>query len=173
MGFASLQPVHPLWPAYHLFVGLAGPVLSRWKDLATVETWHQAGISAGPIQVPAGRGLATEGLVPLETTSKGPIAIVPTLLWTVDKGLAAEVHGSLEQAAGAISYHQFEDRPICLVFVQEFVLVGLSCEASSTHHIPPCTLYENLLHKLHAIRVAASTIPLLRLAAEVNLFERK
>ena len=138
MGFASLQTVHPLWPAYHLFVGLAGPVLSRWKDLATVETWHQAGISAGPIQVPAGRGLATEDLIPLETAGKGLIAIVPTLLVTVDKGLAAEVHVSLEQAAGAISYHQFEDRLISLFFVQGLVLVGLSCEASSTLQILSC-----------------------------------
>ena len=103
-----------------------------------METWHQAGISAGLIQVPAGRGLVTEDLVPLETTGKGPIAIVPTLLETVDKGLAAEVHVSLEQAAGAISYHQFEDRLISFVFVQGLVLVGLSCEVSSTLQILSC-----------------------------------
>ena len=135
MGSASLQPVHPLWSAYHLFVGLAGLVLPRRKDLAAVETWHQAGIFAGLIRVPAGRGLVTEGLVLLEAAGMDPIAIVPALLVTVDKGLAAEVHESLEQAAGAISYHQSEDRLISLFFVQGLVLVGLSCEASSTLQI--------------------------------------
>ena len=135
MGSASLQPVHPLWPAYHLFVGLAGLVLSKQKDLAAVETWRQAGIFAGLIQAPAGRGLVTEGLVPLVAASMDPIAIVPARLVTVDKGLAAEVHVSLEQAAGAISYHQSEDRLISLFFVQGLVLVGLSCEASSTLQI--------------------------------------
>ena len=138
MGFAFLQPVHPLWPAYHLFVGLAGLILSRMKDLAAVETWHPAGIFAGLIQAPAGRGLVTEGLVLLEAAGKDPIAIVPALLVTVDKGLAAEVHVSLEQAAGAISYHQSEDRLISLFFVQGLVLVGLSCAASSILQILSC-----------------------------------
>ena len=135
MGFASLQPVHPLWPAYHLFVALARLILFKRKDLATVETWHQAGTFAGLNQEPAGKDLVTEGLVLLEAVGKGPIAIVPTLLVSVDKGLAAEVHESLEQAAGAISYHQSEDHLISLFFVQGLVLVGLSCEASSTLQI--------------------------------------
>ena len=100
-----------------------------------METWHRAGIFAGLIRVPAGRGLVTEGLVLLEAAGMDPIAIVPALLVTVDKGLAAEVHESLEQAAGAISYHQSEDRLISLFFVQGLVLVGLSCEASSTLQI--------------------------------------
>ena len=108
MGFASLQPVHPLWPAYHLFIAQARLVLLRRRDLAAVETWHQAGISAGLIPAPSGRGLVTGGLVLLEAAGKGPIAIVPVLLVIVDKGLAAEVHGSLEQAAEAVSNHQSE-----------------------------------------------------------------
>ena len=107
MGSASLQSVHPLWFAYHLSVGLA-----RRKDLAAVETWHQADTSAGLILVLAGRGPVTEGLVLLEAVSMGLIAIVPGLLVTIGKGLAAEVHESLEQAAEVFSYHQSEDRLI-------------------------------------------------------------
>ena len=135
VGLASLQPIHPLWPAYHLSIGLVRLVLFRWKDLAAVETWHQAGISAGLIQVPAGRVLVTGGLILLEAASKDPITIVPVLLVSVDKGLAAEVHESLVQAAGAVSYHQSEDHLISLFFIQGLVLVGLSCEASSTLQI--------------------------------------
>ena len=135
MGFASPQPVHPLWPAYHLFVGLAGLVLSRMKDLAAVETWHRADTFAGLNQEPAGTDLVTEGLVLPEAVGKGLIAIVPTLLVSVDKGLAAEVHESLEQVAGAISNHQSEDHLTFLFFIQGLVLVGLSCEASSTLQI--------------------------------------
>ena len=66
---------------------------------------------------------------------KDPITIFPVLLVSVDKGLAAEVHESQEQAAGAISYHQSEDLLTSLFFVQGLVLVGLSCEASSTLQI--------------------------------------
>ena len=84
------------------------------------------------------------------------------------RDLAAVAFGFLVLATGASV-----DLLILLVSSWGLSLVVSSCEASSTHHIPPCTLSENLLHKLHAIRVAASTIPLLRLAAEVNLLERK
>ena len=88
------------------------------------------------------------------------------------RDLAAVAFGFLVLATGASS-GQPMDLLILLVSSWGLSLVVSSCEASSTHHIPPCTLSENLLHKLHAIRVATSTTPLLRLAAEVNLFERK
>ena len=150
MGFASLQLVHPLRPAYHLFVDLAGPVLSKWRDLAAVEIWHQAVTFAGLIQALAGRDPVTGDLVPLEAAGMGPITIVPVLLATVDKGLAAEVHVSLEQVAGAISNRQSEIHLISLVSVQGLVLVGLSCEASSTLQNLSYIQSLSLRHKLRA-----------------------
>ena len=60
---------------------------------------------------------------------------MPALLVSVDKGLAAEIHESLEQAAGAVPYHQSEDHLTSLFSVQGLVLVGLSYEASSTLQI--------------------------------------
>ena len=88
------------------------------------------------------------------------------------RDLAAVAFGFLVLATGASS-GQPVDQLVLLVSSWGLGLVVSSCEASSTHHTPPCTLSENLLHKLHAIQVAASTIPLLRIAAEVHLFERK
>ena len=79
--------------------------------------------------------------------------------------------GFLVLATGASS-GQPVDLLVLLVSSWGLSLAVLSYEASSIHHIPPCTLSENLLHKLHAIQVAA-TIPLLGIAAEVHLFERK
>ena len=88
------------------------------------------------------------------------------------RDLAAVAFGFLVLATGASS-GQPVDLLVLLVSSWGLSLAVSSCEASSIHHIPPCTLSENLLHKLHAILVATSITPLLRLAAEVNLFERK
>ena len=86
------------------------------------------------------------------------------------RDLAAAAFGFLVLATGASS-GQPVDLLVLLVSSWGLSLAVSSCEASSIHHIPPCTLSENLLHKLHAIQVEA--IPLLRIAAEVHLFERK
>ena len=88
------------------------------------------------------------------------------------RDLVAVAFGFLVLATRASS-GQPVDQLVLLASSWGLSLAASSCEASSTHHIPPCTLSENLLHKLHAIQVAASTIPLLRIAAEVHLFERK
>ena len=86
------------------------------------------------------------------------------------RDLVAVAFGFLVLATRASS-GQPVDQLVLLVSSWGLGLAASSCEASSTHHIPPCTLSENLLHKLHAIQV--ESIPLLRIAAEVHLFERK
>ena len=73
-------------------------------------------------------------------------------------------------AAWAILY-QSEGLHILQVFVRVFDQVLLSCEASSTHHIPPCTLFLSLFHKFHDARMAALIFLFVKITVEGNLLE--